>query len=265
VDSDNDSAMGDLSRPMSTMSLRSSIYDYVEENGRTFHRYKQGTSPILCALCLPSPFLSSACEHPSAEVVGTDLSPIQPDFVPANCKFEVDDAEDDWIFNHSFDYIHLRMVFHCFKSHSNVMESALENLAPGGWMEWQDYYCDLQAIDDSLKGTALKRWCQLWIEGGNQLGRDMLAPRRYKQMMEDAGFINVTEQRLAIPGNPWPKGKAMKMMGLWQMTNFLDGINAVSMTILTKGLGMSPEEVEVLMVDVRKDIQNLNVHFYFLT
>ncbi len=27
---------------MSTMSLRSSIYDFVEENGRTYHRYKQG-------------------------------------------------------------------------------------------------------------------------------------------------------------------------------------------------------------------------------
>jgi hypothetical protein len=26
----------------STMSARSSIYDYVEENGRTYHRYKEG-------------------------------------------------------------------------------------------------------------------------------------------------------------------------------------------------------------------------------
>ncbi len=38
-------------------------------------------------------------------------------FVPPNCRFEVDDAEDEWIFNQSFDYIHLRLVFHGFKSH----------------------------------------------------------------------------------------------------------------------------------------------------
>ena len=102
-------------------------------------------------------------------------------------------------------------------------------------------------------------------EGGLKLGRDMLAPRRYKQWMEEAGFVNVTEQKLAIPGNPWPKGKDMKTMGLWQMSNFLDGIHAVTMTIFTKGLNMSPEQVELFLVDVRKDIQNLNIHFYFLT
>jgi hypothetical protein len=37
------------------------------------------------------------------------------------------------------------------------------------------------------------------------------------------------------------------------------------MTIFTKGLGMSPEEVELLLVEVRRDIQDLRVHFYFLT
>ena len=185
--------------------------------------------------------------------------------VPPNCFFEVDDAEDEWIFNQTFDFVHLRMVFHCFKSHPFVMAAAYENLVPGGWMEWQDYYPDLQAVDDSLNGTALQRWSRLWVEGGKQLGRDLLSPRKYKRWMEEAGFVNVTEQKLAIPGNPWPKGKEAKTMGLWQMTNFLDGIHAVTMTVFTKGLGMSPEEVEVLLVDVRKDIQNPNVHFYFLT
>lgn len=42
VDSDADSAMGDMSSLLSTTSIRSSIYEFVEEHGRTFHRYKQG-------------------------------------------------------------------------------------------------------------------------------------------------------------------------------------------------------------------------------
>lgn len=29
--------------------------------------------------------------HPEATVIGTDLSPIQPAYVPPNCKFEIDD------------------------------------------------------------------------------------------------------------------------------------------------------------------------------
>ncbi|OIW29233.1 S-adenosyl-L-methionine-dependent methyltransferase [Coniochaeta ligniaria NRRL 30616] len=304
VDSDADSALGDLGSPLSTTSVRSSIYEFVEEHGRTFHRYKQGKYWMpndmkeqerldlqhavflmllkgklhLAPLDNPQEVLDLgtgtgiwaidfAHQYPSAQVIGTDLSPIQPDFVPANCRFEVDDAEDDWVYPsyHLFDYVHLRLMFHTFRSHRRVIDSALAHLRPGGWMEWQDYYSELQCVDDSMRGTALERWVRLYAEGGARMGRDMLAPRRYRQWMEDAGFVNVVEEKLVIPGNAWPRGRDMKRLGLWQMTNFLDGIHAVTMTIFTKGLGMSPEEVELLLVDVRKDIKNLGVHFYFLT
>lgn len=35
-----------------------------------------------------------AKQKPSVTVLGMDLSPIQSDFVPVNCSFEVDDADD---------------------------------------------------------------------------------------------------------------------------------------------------------------------------
>lgn len=49
---------------------------------------------------------------PNAHVIGTDLSRIQPDVEDSlpNCHFVRDDAEDEWIFDHAFDYIHLRMM-----------------------------------------------------------------------------------------------------------------------------------------------------------
>jgi methylase of polypeptide subunit release factors len=47
-----------------------------------------------------------AQEHPGASVVGTDLSPIQPAYVPANCQFFIEDCEDEWFFSQKFDLIH---------------------------------------------------------------------------------------------------------------------------------------------------------------
>lgn len=49
--------------------------------------------------------------NPSAEVIGVDLSPIQPKFVPPNCRFEVDDITQEWTYpdNH-FDFIHVRAM-----------------------------------------------------------------------------------------------------------------------------------------------------------
>ena len=40
--------------------------------------------------------IDAADRYPSALVTGTDLSPIQPSWVPPNCKFEIDDAEREW-------------------------------------------------------------------------------------------------------------------------------------------------------------------------
>ena len=52
-----------------------------------------------------------ADQFPSAEVIGTDISPTQPSFVPPNLKFELDDAQLEWTYRpDSFDYIHVRCL-----------------------------------------------------------------------------------------------------------------------------------------------------------
>lgn len=282
--------------------MRSSVYDYVEENGRTFHKYRQGKYWMpndaveqerldlqhsvftmrfggelgLAPVVNPQSVLDIGTgtgiwaieyelRHPSAQVLGTDLSPIQPEFVPPNCRFEVDDADDEWVYSERFDYVHLRMMFHCFRDHPRLMRSALAHLRPGGYMEWQDWSCVLQSSDDSIRGTPLEEWSRRYVEAGARLGRDMLSPPKYKQWMIDAGFIDVVERKLAVPGNPWARGKENKSMGYLQMTNFLEGLHASTMTMFTKGLGMSPEEVELFLVDMRKAIKDTRIHFYWVT
>lgn len=48
--------------------------------------------------------------HPETQVFGTDLSLIQPSYVPPNCSFVREDSEEDWVFGFPFDYIHLRVM-----------------------------------------------------------------------------------------------------------------------------------------------------------
>jgi ubiquinone/menaquinone biosynthesis C-methylase UbiE len=73
-------------------------------------------------------------------VIGTDLSPIQPQGRNiTNCEFIVEDSEKDWVFpNIKFDYVHFRMTFTCFDDPRKVLYLAYENLNPGGWIEYQD-------------------------------------------------------------------------------------------------------------------------------
>jgi len=44
------------------------------------------------------------------QVLGNDLSPVQPDFVPPNLRFEVDDLENDWTHPTPFDFIFCRYL-----------------------------------------------------------------------------------------------------------------------------------------------------------
>ena len=66
------------------------------------------------------------------------VSPIQPNYVPINCSFEVHDAEDTWDFGRSFDYIHGRALLSCFTDPKSIIQKAFDTLEPGGHLELQD-------------------------------------------------------------------------------------------------------------------------------
>ena len=52
-------------------------------------------------------------KYPNTKITGIDLSPIQPNFVPENVHFFVDDFEEDWIDpENKYDFIHVRHVMH---------------------------------------------------------------------------------------------------------------------------------------------------------
>ena len=53
-----------------------------------------------------------ADQHPAALVIGTDLSPIQPTWVPPNLSFEISDCCEEWSYEKdSFDFIHIRGLY----------------------------------------------------------------------------------------------------------------------------------------------------------
>jgi SAM-dependent methyltransferase len=49
--------------------------------------------------------------YPRAQIIGVDLSPIQPGWVPPNVQFQIDDVEDHWTFpTDHFDLIFSRFM-----------------------------------------------------------------------------------------------------------------------------------------------------------
>ena len=66
-------------------------------------------------------------QYPAAKVLGVDLSPIQPEWVPPNVQFVVDDVESPWSrpADH-FDYIHARHTVMAIKNWPKLMDQVFE-------------------------------------------------------------------------------------------------------------------------------------------
>jgi trans-aconitate methyltransferase len=202
-------------------------------------------------------------EYPDSQVIGVDLSPQQPDFVPPNCKFEIDDLEEPWTWSTQFDYIHTRMMASSIADVPKFFRKCYQNTAPGGWIEMQDTHFPLLSQDGSLHaGTALHEWCHKMVTGLKMFQREIETPN-YQKYMEDAGYVDVKEVQYVWPSNAWPKDKKLKEMGRWNLVNMLDGLEGYSMALFTRAHGMSPEEVQVFLADVRKDMKNPKIHSYW--
>lgn len=110
---------------------------------------QRNTEPLIYSLCgdssgnshlfcgLPDWAIDFANLHPNVKVLGTDLSPIQPDYVPTNCDFIIDDATQDWSFHQRFDYIHTRTLTMGMPDWDKFVDQAYKHLQPGGILELQ--------------------------------------------------------------------------------------------------------------------------------
>lgn len=62
--------------------------------------------------------------YPNTKVTGTDLSSIQPTWVPPNVNFQVDDCQLEWTFKTKFDLIHTLCMTECIKDWDHLFQQA---------------------------------------------------------------------------------------------------------------------------------------------
>jgi SAM-dependent methyltransferase len=301
-DSDDDSAIGGFSDMSSVMSASSSVYDFVNDaDGRRYHRYREGKYMMpndeteqdrlnlqhqLWLMTLDSKLslaplkkepeqvldlgtgtgiwaVEYAAEHPSAKVVGSDLSPIQPNFIPSNCSFEIFDFEDEWTYSQRFDLIHARLLVSGFANPKRTFEQAFTALSPGGFLEMQDTDCPGVCDDGTISGTALEKWYGYVTSACLLLGKDLTMAKNYKSLMEEVGFVNVEEKTFIWPTNTWPKDQGLKKLGPLVQKDLVELVEGFKQPFL-RGLGWTLEEVEAFQEEVKRDLRDRRIHAYLV-
>lgn len=168
------------------------------------------------------------------------------------------------LFPHKFDYIHLRGMTACFNDVKTVMRRALHDLTAGGWIEFQEGCFNPHGVpdDETLEGTSLGRWCRMVASGAAKCGRDLKKARLYKQQLTEAGFVDVHEQVIHIPGGPWPKDSKAKLLGIYFANMLCMGAIDSFKQLLAAAEELSSSEVDELSEKVKEDVQNPGIRWY---
>ncbi|RDA91545.1 hypothetical protein CP533_4373 [Ophiocordyceps camponoti-saundersi (nom. inval.)] len=279
-------------------SLSESVFDFPEEFGRTYHAYRAGSYAFpndvpeqerlalqssiikrlfgdrlyfapLDPLRPPSAILDVATGvgdwaiemgdlFPGSQVIGTDLSPIQPDIVPPNVSFFVDDATDPWCHDQQFGYVHTRLTGGCWASfEKDIAEPAFSALEPGGWFESQEIDGLVFSDDDSLAAdSAMNRWFQEVSVAAERLNRPANLGHSLREVYERVGFVDVHEHIFRMPTNGWARDERLKELGrLWER-NFLQGLSGFSFQLFNRAYDRTAAQIEVSLVDVRRELSD---------
>lgn len=303
---DADSAVDERSVVSSTATLRSSIYDYPEINGRTFPR--SSTTEYWCpnddrqqnGLDIAHHFMmmlkggklfeapidrfdrvldigtgtgiwaiDMADKFPSAEVIGTDISPIQPSWLPPNCIFHIDDAQLEWTYApESFDFVHIRGLYGSIGSWEELYRQTYDALRPGGWIENTEVSILVQSDAQAVKTNTdhiFWRWAKVLWEGADRMGKTLriVDGGKMSKLIGDAGFVEVEETQYKVPIGSWSRDPTANEIGEYSLAFMLESLEGFALFILKEIMGWKYDEIQVFVMEMRNAIRDPKIRPYY--
>jgi hypothetical protein len=114
------------------------------------------------------------------------------------------------------------------------------NLNSGGWIEQLEVEIDAFTDDETEDPNSyIKGLCDYSTEMTRAAGRDFQVSTSMKRMIEEAGFVDVREQKLKLPLGPWSTDPKMKDVGRFYERFYKTGLQGWLLQICTRKLGVS--------------------------
>lgn len=204
--------------------------------------------------------------HQNAEVWGVDLSLIQPRQIPPNITFQQRDIESPWhgMELDSWDLIHMRMLNGSIQSWPGIYQQIFRHLKPGfGWLEHVEIDIIPRCDDNTLPvNSPLVGWAQYLIEATARAYRPIAYNTETKAMLERTGFVEIQEQVIKVPLNPWPNDPHLKDIGRWYNLGLTQGLEAFTLGPMTRMSNWTKEDVDRLVAEAKRDICSKKFHTY---
>ncbi|KAJ5755034.1 hypothetical protein N7533_004577 [Penicillium manginii] len=187
--------------------------------------------------------LEMAEDLPTTDIIGTDLSPIQPTWAPPNCRFFIDDAESDWAFTpgEAFDYIHARSLRRRDRRLAAPLTAGIHAPEAGRLV---------RGAGDRLS------------QASKQFGKPVNVAPLIIDWMAAEGFENVTDDIYKCPVGGWAKNRRLKEIGRVGKVTILEVVEPYTLALFTRVLGFSFQQAQEFMDRVRAELVSNKFHLY---
>lgn len=164
--------------------------------------------------------------------------------VPPNLNFEVEDLEAEWLYKPGmYDLVHVRFMFLAIKDYPAMLAQAYRwvgfgnskhsprcsfltpvprTLKPGGYIELSELEVTPTATNPTgLQPVTIYRWLELYDQALKKRGFEFRIATSFKDLLTNAGFVDVVETRFEVPWGPWPEDRRRKAIGFWHLGSYL--------------------------------------------
>ena len=83
------------------------------------------------------------------------------------------------------------------------------------------------------------RMYALAVEASQKFGKNIMIAPLIKNMVEEAGFVDVEEKQYKWPIGEWPVDRKLKDIGRWNLQHWLEGLESWTLRLLTQYCGVS--------------------------
>jgi hypothetical protein len=137
-------------------------------------------------------------------------------------------------------------------------------MEPGGWINHFEEAIEFKSDDGSVgPGHIMAQWTDVFYEAGEKIGRTFSIAKDSKRLIEEAGFINVTQEYLKMPTGPWSSDPHLKEVGRWNLLHSYYGAEGWGLRLLTGPMGWSYEEALIFIAKFKNALRDRKNHSYF--
>jgi hypothetical protein len=132
---------------------------------------------------------------------------------------------------------------------------------PGGYIELVELHVIPSSPDGTLpEPSAIMSFYTTLADIGKQIDLDLDIAQKFKPLLIDAGFEDVTENVFDVPLGDWNPDRRLKEIGAFQRFQMLEGLQGIGTGLLSRVAKWDQARLDAFFAVVRKEMRDPNVH-----